>query len=206
MALQTLRCLTIVIMLAACNRAPARDVALAAIRAAHPALEKTTVVDTVWRDGPPWYSCAEVVSKIGGRADTAVVRDQVGNWRPLLLAEWIVLRDTVAAPVAEPGWCTLVMRDSLGADRSGWTLIRGDSLPSGGHRRGWQVAAGLHKVVVRDDPHTIGRDSAEVPWYLAVTANENGKALGADRDSLPRRALLIRVDGRWVARDGDVAR
>jgi hypothetical protein len=158
-------------------------------------------VDTVWTDGPPWFSCAEVLSKLGGRADTAVIRNPLGNWRHLLLAEWIQLRDTAAAPVAEPGWCTAHVRDTLPATRTGWSPIHGDSLPSGGRRRGWAVDAGLHKVVVREDPKAIGRDSAEVAWLLTVAANANGKALGADRYSLRRRALLVREDGRWVARE-----
>lgn len=188
-----------VISLAACNRAPSRDVALQAIRAAQAPLETKTVLDTVWRDGPPWFSCAEVLSKLGGRADTAFVRNQVGNWRYLLVAEWIRLRDTLAAPVADPGWCTASMRDST--PRAGWSRISGDSLPSGGLRGGWAVDAGRHRVVVRDEPRSVGDDSAEVTWLITVAPNENGKALGADRDSLPRRALLVREDGRWIARE-----
>ncbi|MEO7455105.1 MAG: hypothetical protein ABIY52_02510 [Gemmatimonadaceae bacterium] len=199
MAYRPALAITILMFAAGCNRAPARQVALEAIRAAHPRLETATVVDTVWKDGPPWFSCAEVLSKITGRADTAVVRNEVGNWRSLLLADWISLRDTFAAPVAEPGWCTASVHDSLPQLRAGWQEIHSDSLPSGGRRRGWAVAAGQHRVVVREDPRSIGSDSAEVSWLLTLAPNENGKALGADRDSLPRRAVLVRVDGRWVA-------
>jgi hypothetical protein len=187
------------LLIAGCSRVPSRESALAALRAANPTLEATSVVDTVWADGPPWFSCAEVLSKLGGRADTAVIRAPLGNWRTLLLADWISLRDTMAKPVAEPGWCTATIRDSLVRLHGGWRGLQGDTLPSGGRRRGWSVLAGTHRIVVNDQPKAIGRDSAGVAWVLAVSPNENGKALGADRDSLRHRALLIRVDGRWIA-------
>ena len=53
-----------------------------------PGSDTATVFERVWRDGPPWFSCVEVIAKFTTPLDSAVVRDQVGNWKPLVLAGW----------------------------------------------------------------------------------------------------------------------
>src|ERR1700737_3191538 len=96
----------VIATLAGCRAGPSKAEALDAIRATSPGLETTTAFARVWQDGPPWFSCAEVLSKIGSRADARVVYDQVGNWRPLVVSGWLVLRDTTHGVVSDPGWCT----------------------------------------------------------------------------------------------------
>jgi hypothetical protein len=189
--------LTFLTMLA-CGRAPSRSEALEILRATRPALDTTTAVVTVWQDGPPWFSCNEVIAKFRSRDDSAAVRKQVGNWRSLVLADWVVLRDTAAGPVVEPGWCAASLRDSTSRIAGGWRRILGDSLPSGSRRRGWRVPAGRQRVVVKDAPHRVGADSVRVAYLLTIVPNANGLALGADRDTLQQQALFRREDGKWV--------
>ena len=173
--------------------------ALEVLRSADPALDTATVVERVWADGPPWFSCAEVIAKFRANADSAVVRNQIGNWRSLVLADWVVLRDTAVGRVTETSWCQAALRDEPARLAGGWRVVRGDSLSSGDRRRGWDVPAGRQRLVVRDTPHAVGRDSVAVDYLLTVAPNANGVALGADRDSTRRRALLVKEDGRWRA-------
>jgi hypothetical protein len=186
------------LLLLACNRTPDQEAALRILRSANPALDSATTVATVWRDGPPWFSCAEVIAKFRAAADSAVVRKSVGNWRPLVLAEWVTLRDTVAGHVVEPGWCAATLRDSTARLAGGWTPVLGDSVPSGSRRRGWRVPTGHHRVVVNDPPRDVGRDSVMVDYLLTVAPNANGVALQADKDSVRLRALFLREEGKWV--------
>jgi hypothetical protein len=188
-----------IVLFSACNRAPSRAESFALLRGADPALDTAAVVERVWADGPPWFSCAEVIAKLRANADSAVVRNQIGNWRPLVLADWVILRDTAAGRVIEPGWCHATLRDAAARLAGGWREVRGDLLPSGDRRRGWDVPAGRQRLAVRDAPRAVGEDSVAVDFLLTVTPNANGVALGADRDSTRRRALLWREDGRWRA-------
>jgi hypothetical protein len=189
--------LTFLSMLA-CGRAPSRSEALAILRATKPALDTATAVVTVWQDGPPWFSFNEVIAKFRSRGDSATVRKQVGNWRTLVLADWVVLRDTASGPVVEPGWCAASLRDSTARLAAGWQRVQGDSLPSGSRRRGWSVPAGRQRVVVKDAPREVGRDSVRVAFLLTIAPNANGVALGADRDTVQQQALFRREDGKWV--------
>ena len=157
-----------ILAVTACNRSPSSVEAQAILRAANPALDTTTAVRTVWADGPPWFSCAEVIAKFRAAADSAVVRTQVGNWRSLVLANWVTLRDTTAAPVAEPGWCAATLRDTTARTAGGWTPLLGDSLPSGSRRRGWAVPAGHQRLVVKDAPRDVGNDSVIVRYVLTI--------------------------------------
>ena len=187
-----------ILALTACNRAPTGADAQAILRATNPALDTTTTIVKVWEDGPPWFSCAELIAKFRAAADSAVVRKQVGNWRSLVLANWVTLRDTTAVLVVEPGWCAATLRDTTARLAGGWVPLLGDSLPSGSRRRGWAVPAGRQRVVVKDAPRDAGKDSVFVNYVLTVAPNENGVALGADRDSTRLQALLRREDGKWV--------
>jgi len=186
------------LLASACNRTPDRKEALRILRTANPALDSATTFATVWKDGPPWFSCAEVIAKFRASADSAVVRKRVGNWRALVLADWVTLRDTVAGRVVEPGWCAATLRDSTARLAGGWSPLLGDSVPSGTLRRGWSVPTGRQRVVVNKPPRKVGRDSVMVDYVLTVAPNENGVALQADKDSVPRRALFLREDGKWV--------
>jgi hypothetical protein len=186
------------ILALACNRTPNRDEALRILRTANTALDSAVTVTTVWKDGPPWFSCAEVIAKLHASADSAVVRKRVGNWRPLVLAEWMTLRDTAAGRVVEPGWCAATLRDSTARLARGWTPILGDSVPSGSRRRGWRVETGRQRVVVNNRPRNVGRDSVAVDYVLTVEPNENGVALQSDKDSVRQRALFRREEGRWI--------
>ena len=188
-----------IVLFSACNRAPSAAEALEVLRSADPALDTAAVVERVWADGPPWFSCAEVIAKFRANADSAVVRNQIGNWRSLVLADWVVLRDTAVGRVTETSWCQAALRDEAARLAGGWRVVRGDSLSSGDRRRGWDVPAGRQRLVVRDTPHAVGRDSVAVDYLLTVAPNANGVALGADRDSTRRRALLVKEDGRWRA-------
>jgi len=182
----------------ACNRTPNRAEALRILRTGNPALDSAVTVTTVWKDGPSWFSCGEVLAKLRASADSAAVRKRVGNWRPLVLSEWITLRDTAAGRVVEPGWCAATLRDSVVRLARGWTPILGDSVPSGSRRRGWRVETGRQRVVVNDPPRDVGRDSVEVDYVLTVDPNENGVALQSDKDSVRQRALLLREEGKWI--------
>jgi hypothetical protein len=148
-------------------------------------------------DGPPWFSCAEVIAKFTTATDSAVVRDQVGNWKPLVLAGWLVLRDTARGVVSDPGWCTGKLTDEPARLAGGWIPIVGDSLPTHALRRGWRVPVGTRRLAVVAPPKAIGADSATVEYVTTVAPNANGAATGADRDSTFGIADLHRVDGRW---------
>jgi hypothetical protein len=183
--------------LAGCRGAPSRAEALEAIRAASPGLDTTTTYARVWKDGPPWFSCAEVLAKIGSRSDAHVVYEQVGNWRPLVVAGWLVLRDTTHGIVSDPGWCAGKLVDEDARRAGGWVPIVGDSFPTGDARRGWRVPIGRVRFTVTSAPTRIGTDSATVEYVTTIQTNANGAAMAADRDSAYAVALMRRVEGRW---------
>jgi hypothetical protein len=185
------------VALTGCRGAPSRTEALEAIRAATPGLDTTTEFAHVWQDGPPWFSCAEVIAKIGTKLDARVVNDQVGNWRPLVVAGWLVLRDTAHGVVSDPGWCTGKLTDEAARNAGGWIPIVGDSLPTGNARRGWRVPIGRPFFAVVSSPRITAPDVATVEYVATVAPNANGAALHADRDSVHSVAVLKRVDGRW---------
>ena len=189
--------------LASCRNAPSAQEALEAFRAARPGVDSQAVTVRLWQDGPPWFSCAEVASKLRSNIDRKTVHDAVGHWRPLVLADVISLRDTSAGEVTDPGWCVATVRNATRT--AAWKPVRGDSIPSGGLRRGWDVAVGSQRVAMLRKPR-VGGDSARVDYLLTVRPNPDGVALGADRDSVIRTALLMRVDGRWVIARIDSAR
>lgn len=186
-------------LLSACNRAPSAAESLEVLRSAAPALDSATVVQRVWADGPPWFSCAEVIAKLRGTTDSATVRNPLGNWRSLVLADWVKLRDTTAGRVTEPGWCRATLHDEPARLAAGWRPVLGDTMPLGEPRRGWDVLAGNQRLVVRDPAARVGKDSVAVDFLVAIKPNANGVALGADRDSVRRRALLVKQSGRWRA-------
>lgn len=186
-----------VLMLLACRAVPSREEALSALRASQPGIDTATVTVRVWVDGPPWFSCAEVIAKLKSEKDRAVVRDALGQWRSLVLADWVTLRDTAAGPVVEPGWCVATLRDTSARLAAGWRRVAGDSLPSGGVRRGWDVRAGMRRVGVIRAPRRVGDDSARVDYVFTVAANASGVALGANRDTIRRSALLAKENGTW---------
>ena len=195
-----LRCVLITIVLStACGRAPTSAEATTILRAAQPAIESGNVMIRVWADGPPWFSCAEVLAKIRTNADSAVIRRQLTNWRSLVIAHWVTLRDTAKGPVTDPGWCRATLRDVPIRSASGWTVVTGDSMPTGDRRTGWDVPAGLRRLVVRNGAKRMNADSATVEYLLTVVPNPSGTALGADQDTTRRRALLVRTDGEWRA-------
>ena len=99
----------------ACNRAPNREEALAALRANAPGLDTTIVHVRVWQDGPAWFACSEVIAKFTSPVDASAVRDDVGNWKPLVVSGWLVLRDSSAGVVSDPGWCTAKLAGASGA-------------------------------------------------------------------------------------------
>jgi hypothetical protein len=183
--------------LTACRGAPSRREALDALQAAAPGLDTTTSFRRVWQDGPPWFSCAEVIAKIGTRTDARFVNDQVGNWRPLVVAGWLVLRDTAHGAVSDPGWCTGKLTDEVARQAGGWIPVVGDSLPTGNARRGWRVPIGRPRLVVVSSPRITAPDVATVEYVTTVATNVNGAAMRADRDSVHSVAVLKRIDGRW---------
>ena len=185
------------ILFSACNRAPSRSEALAAIKASSPGSDTATVFERVWRDGPPWFSCAEVIAKFTSPVDSEAVRDEVGNWKPLVLAGWLVLRDTASGVVADPGWCVGKLADSTARRAGGWIPIQGDSMPTRTLRRGWRVPVGTRRIDVVDAPSASRGDSATAQFVITVAPNANGVAVGADQDSTFAEALLFRHDGRW---------
>ena len=185
------------VALFACDSAPSRPDALEALRASAPGLDTTTVFARVWQDGPPWFSCAEVIAKFASPTDSASVRDQVGNWKPLVLAGWLVLRDTSNGIVSDPGWCAGKLSDPPARLAGGWIPIVADSFPTHGLRRGWRVPVGVRRLAVVAQPRTSGVDSATVDYVATVASNVNGIAVGADRDSTFAVAVLHRRDGRW---------
>lgn len=184
-------------VLAGCGAGPSRSEALEALREARPGFDTTTAYARVWQDGPPWFSCAEVISKLDGRADRAAVRDQVGNWRHLVVTGWLVLRDTARGVVSDPGWCAGKLTDEAARLARGWVPIAGDSFPTGSMRRGWTVPIGRRTIVVVSSPRVAGADSAVVEYATTITVNASGAAMRADLDSGYGAALLRRIDGRW---------
>ena len=188
-----------VLLFSACRRAPSSSEALALLRTAEPALDSASVVRRVWADGPPWFSCAEVIAKVRTNADSAVIRGQLSNWRPLVLAKWVTLRDTTKGPVTDPGWCRATLRDSAARVSNGWKPVTGTPLPTGDARLGWDVPAGIRRLVVREGARRVGTDSATVDYLLAVQPNANGVGLGSDQDTTRHRALLVKESGEWRA-------
>ena len=190
----------------ACNSAPSRAEALEALRASSPGMDTVVVMARVWQDGPPWFSCAEVIAKFTTPLDSASVRDQVGNWKPLVVSGWLVLRDTASGVVSDPGWCTGKLADPPARRGGGWIPILGDSFPVLGRRRGWRVPVGTRRVGVLASAKGTGKDQATVDYVTTVAPNVNGTALGADRDSIFGIAYLRRSDGRWQVRATRIGR
>lgn len=181
----------------ACNSAPSRSDALDALRASSPGVDTAIVLARVWQDGPPWFSCAEVIAKFTSPLDSTAVRDQVGNWKSLVVAGWLVVRDTAIGPLSDPGWCTAKLADLPARLAGGWIPIVGDSFPVLGRRRGWRVPIGTRRLGVLASSRGTDRDAATVAYVATVAANANGVAVGADRDSVFGIADLRRRDGRW---------
>ena len=167
------------------------------LRTKEPALDSATVIERIWADGPPWYSCKEVVVKLRSGADRAVVRNQVGNWRALALAKWITIGDTSAGNVTDPGWCHATLHDEPARIGEGWHSVLGDTLPTGQRRRGWDAPAGKRRLAIEGAPRHLGGDSAEVRYLLTIAPNASGLALGANGDSVHRQAMFRKVEGRW---------
>lgn len=185
------------LLLAGCHQAPSRDAALAALTRSPLSHDTATVFRRVWEDGPPWFSCAEVIAKFDGHADTAVVRDQVGNWRPLVLAGWLVLSDTSAGVVSDPGWCAARLTDLARLNARGWIPIERDTFPTGRRRRGWTIPVGHQQLSVPARPSLVGKDTASAKFVVSVAVNVNGAAMRADHDSLLREATLVKTDSGW---------
>lgn len=186
----------LLLVLASCRKGPTRDEALAAIRTARPALDTATIYARVWQDGPPWFSCAEVNVKLGNGVDSAVVRDQVGNWRWLVKSGWVTLKDSASGIVADPGWCTLRPTPAGAPNLARWTPAPGPPFPTGQPRRGWTTIVGRQRVVVPRGP-SAGADSATADYAVTVAPNTDGVAIGADRDTAWFIAELRKVDGAW---------
>jgi hypothetical protein len=187
----------LVALLAGCNRGPSRAEALEAIRGATPALDTSLVFGRVWQDGPPWFSCAEVLAKVGTTRDSAAVRGPVGNWKWLILAGWVVLHDSTQGPVADPGWCTLKLTEEGTRRAAAWTAAAGPLFPTGAPRRGWVVPVGHRRVALVGAPKRTGADSAAADFIVTVAPNENGIGTGAARDTARYVAELLRDGGRW---------
>lgn len=184
-------------LFSACSRGPSRDEALAAVRAARPALDSATVIGRVWQDGPPWFSCAEVVAKATKAVDSAAVRDQVGNWKWLAAKGWITLRDSASGPVVDPGFCVATVTPAGAPNIAKWTPLAGTPFPTGQPRRGWTMVAGRQHLLVRSSPRLARPDSATVEYLVTVAAGPDGVAIGADRDTSRFIGTLRRVDGAW---------
>lgn len=182
----------------ACNRAPSREEALAALRASAPGLDTTIVHVRVWQDGPPWFACSEVIAKFTSSVDASAVRDEVGNWKPLVLSGWLVLRDSSAGVVSDPGWCTAKLAGASAGAAVAWIPIVGESFPTGALRRGWRVPVGTRKLAVVASPTSSARDIATAEYVTTIASNANGTAMGADRDSVFGTVFMRRVDGRWL--------
>lgn len=196
-ATRSLALLAGLLLVTACDPSPSRSEALDALRASAPGIDTATVFARVWQDGPPWFSCAEVIAKFTSPLDSELVRDQVGNWKPLVLAGWLVLRDTAKGVVSDPGWCAGKLSDPPARLAGGWIPIVGDSFPTRTLRRGWRVPVGVRRLAVVGTPKAAHRDSATVDYVATVVPNANGVAVGADRDSTFAVAALRRHDGRW---------
>lgn len=188
--------LPLVLGLAGCRRGPSREEALVAIRAAQHPGDTGMAIGRVWQDGPPWFSCAEVLTKIGTGADSATVRTEVGNWKGLVVAGLIVLRDSAEGKVSDPGWCTARLTPAGDQRVRAWRPAPGDSFPTGALRRGWLVNLGSrHLSVLRT--HSAGEDSATADYAWTIATNADGMALGAARDTTRFVATLRRRDGSW---------
>jgi hypothetical protein len=187
----------LVALLAGCNRGPSRAEALQAIRGSSPALDTTLVYGRVWQDGPPWFSCAEVLAKAGTNTDSAAVRGPVGNWKWLIVAGWVVLRDSSKGPVADPGWCTMKLTDEGARRAATWTPAPGPLFPTGTPRRGWMVPVGQRRIDLVGTPRRAGRDSAAAEFIVTIAPNENGIGTGAARDTARYVAELLRDDDHW---------
>jgi hypothetical protein len=183
--------------LTACHPGPSRAEALEALRATAPGMDTATVFARVWQDGPPWFSCAEVIAKFASPVDSAAVRDQVGNWKPLVLAGWLVLRDSSKGVVSDPGWCTGKLENESLRLAGGWIPIVGDSFPTHAPRRGWRVPIGTRRFAVTDAPKVVRSGEATVDYVVTIAPNANGVAVGADRDTTFGLAELRERDGRW---------
>jgi hypothetical protein len=190
---------TVFLLLAGCHAGPSRREAAVALRKGLADADSTAVV-RVWADGPPWFSCSEVTSKLRSAADHAVIRDAMLPWRTLVLADWIRLRDTSAGSVVEPGWCVASLRDSVARGLKGWRAVAGDTTPVGTARRGWDVDAGVRRIDVAHSPRLLGGDSAQVDYIVTIAPNDNGRALGVERDTSHAVAVISRVDGEWRLR------
>jgi hypothetical protein len=186
-----------VALVTSCSRGPSRDEALAAIRAAQPAIEQTDVIGRVWQDGPPWFSCAEVIAKFTTNADSAAVRDAVGNWKPLVVAGWIVLRDSASGPVADPGWCTANPTPSGAQAIAAWPAAPGPTFPTGQARRGWSMMVGRKRLVMTGSPRVTGDAEASAAYLVTIAPNATGTAVGADQDTARFVADLRKDGGKW---------
>lgn len=182
----------------ACARAPSETEARDAVRAANPSLDGAIASRHVWEDGPPWFSCAEILAKVGTSKDSVVIQGQLANWRPLVVSGWIVLRDTAQGVVSEPGWCTAKLTATGVAGATAWRPDTGPPFPTGGARRGWFTTVGQHRVrITARTP--ITRDSARVEFGVVVAPNASGAAMRADADTLRYVTTMLRRDGRWIA-------
>jgi hypothetical protein len=194
---RSLSALLILALFAACGRGPSRAEALAAIRSAQPALERTDVRVRVWQDGPPWFSCAEVRAKYAGPRDSAVVRDQVGNWKSLVAAGWMSLGDSTSGPVADPGWCVATPTPVGAPQVADWTVAPDGPFPTGTARRGWTLVVGRRVLTMAGAPRLTGTDSASAPYLVTLAANAAGIATGAVGDTARYLALLHQDGGTW---------
>jgi hypothetical protein len=187
----------IAVVTAACNRGPSDEQAQAAIRAARPALDSSTMVERVWQDGPAWFSCAEVLAKLRLPSDSSAIRDPLANWRGLLLSAWGVVRDSTHGPVTDPGWCVVKLLPDSVTPARGWASFTGPPFPTGSRRRGWLVTVGRSRIELRESARAITRDAAEVEYVVGLARNANGVALRSAHDTASFRAKLRRQGGRW---------
>lgn len=191
--------LALLALLPACSRGPTREEALVAIRTALPALDTATIRVRVWRDGPPWFSCAEVNAKLRSGVDSAVVRGPLDNWQSLVKTGWVAMKDSAAGVVADPGWCTLRITPAGLPNVARWTPASGPPFPTGQPRRAWIVFVGRQQLLVPSAPSGKGADSATAAYAVTVAPNTDGVAVGADRDTAWFVAQLRKVDGGWRA-------
>ena len=187
----------VALLLTACNRAPSRADALEAIRRSSPAFDTTVAIGRVWQDGPPWFSCAEVLAKLGTNRDSEVVRVPIGNWKPLIVAGWGILHDSTKGVVADPGWCTLKLTDEGARRAATWTGAPGPAFPTGDARRGWTMPVGQRRLALVGAPKATGKDSAAAEFMVTIAANENGRGTGAAGDTGRFVASLLRGDSGW---------
>ena len=184
-------------LFAACGRGPTREETLVALRESRPGVEGAVVNGRVWQDGPPWFSCAEVVAKTASGVDSEVVREQVGNWKDLLAAGWITLRDTSGGIVADPGWCVARVTPAGAPNVARWTSSPGPLFPTDQPRRGWTMPVGRRVIRLDGTPRTTSKDAATAEYVLGIDANPDGQAIGATRDTVRFVAELHHVDGKW---------